>query len=96
MLPNQRREKILELIREDGQAKVINLSRLFKVTEVTIRQDLGHLEKEGLIIREHGGAYLKNVNVNVQNLTLQNQEHLEEKIMIARKAIEFIHDGERG
>ncbi len=94
MLPNQRREKILELIQEDGQAKVIDLSRLFKVTEVTIRQDLERLEKDGYILREHGGAYLKNVNSNVRNLTLQNQDYLEEKTMIARKAIEFIHDGD--
>lgn len=94
MLPNQRREKILELIQEDGQAKVVNLSRLFKVTEVTIRQDLERLEKDGLIVREHGGAFLKNANANVRNLTLQNQDHLDEKIMIARKAVEFIHDGD--
>lgn len=94
MLPNQRREKILELIQEDGQAKVIDLSRLFKVTEVTIRQDLERLEKDGFIVREHGGAYLKNANANVRNLTLQNQDHLEEKVMIARKAVEFIKDGD--
>jgi DeoR/GlpR family transcriptional regulator of sugar metabolism len=56
MLPNQRREKILELIKEDGHAKVIDLSRIFKVTEVTIRQDLEKLEREGFIKREHGGG----------------------------------------
>ena len=39
MLPQQRREKILDLIREDGHAKVLQLSKIFKVTEVTIRQD---------------------------------------------------------
>ena len=58
MLPNQRREKILGLIREDGHAKVLELSKIFKVTEVTIRQDLERLEKEGFIEREHGGAFL--------------------------------------
>jgi DeoR/GlpR family transcriptional regulator of sugar metabolism len=40
MLANQRRDKIYELIQEDGSAKVINLAKIFKVTEVTIRQDL--------------------------------------------------------
>ena len=54
MFAAQRREKILELIREDGHAKVQELSRLFKVTEVTIRQDLEKLEEQGLIKREHG------------------------------------------
>ena len=61
MLANQRREKIFELIQEDGSAKVLDLARLFKVTEVTIRQDLEKLEKEGSITREHGGAYIKNI-----------------------------------
>jgi DeoR/GlpR family transcriptional regulator of sugar metabolism len=94
MLPNQRREKILELIREDGHAKVMDLSRIFKVTEVTIRQDLEKLEKDGDVVREHGGAYLKNIDLNVRNFSLQNQENLAEKILIARKAIEFIENGD--
>jgi len=94
MLPNQRREKIFDLIREDGQAKVTDLSRIFKVTEVTIRQDLERLENEGLIIREHGGAYLKNIDMKVRNLQLQNQENINQKMAIARKAIEYIHDGD--
>jgi DeoR/GlpR family transcriptional regulator of sugar metabolism len=94
MLPNQRREKILELIREDGHAKVTDLSRVFKVTEVTIRQDLERLESEGYIVREHGGAYLKDIDLNVRNLILQNQEHLTEKMAIARKAVDFIKEGD--
>jgi DeoR/GlpR family transcriptional regulator of sugar metabolism len=94
MLPNQRREKILELIREDGHAKVMDLSRIFKVTEVTIRQDLERIEKEGLIVREHGGAYLKDIDSNVRNFSLQNQENIAEKVAIARKAVEFISDGD--
>jgi DeoR/GlpR family transcriptional regulator of sugar metabolism len=94
MLPNQRREKILEMIREDGHAKVLQLSKIFKVTEVTVRQDLEKLEKEGYIEREHGGAYLKNIGLNVKNIALQNQENLSEKAAIAKKALEFINDGD--
>src|SRR4051794_21199045 len=52
MLANQRKDKILELLKEDGSAKVVNLAKPFKVTEVTIRQDLEKLEKEGLVLRE--------------------------------------------
>ena len=47
MALNQRRVKILDLIREDGHAKVQELSRIFNVTDVTIRQDLEALEKLG-------------------------------------------------
>ncbi|WP_321345428.1 DeoR/GlpR family DNA-binding transcription regulator [uncultured Draconibacterium sp.] len=94
LLPQQRREKIFGMIREDGHAKVLDLSKIFKVTEVTIRQDLEKLEDEGLIIREHGGAYLKNISMNVQNIELLNNENMPEKESIAKKAVEMINDGD--
>lgn len=94
MLPHQRREKILELIREDGHAKVLDLSRIFKVTEVTIRQDLERLEKEGFIKREHGGAVLTNMDTGVKNITLQNQKNMPEKMAIAQKAVSLIENGD--
>jgi DeoR/GlpR family transcriptional regulator of sugar metabolism len=94
MLAQQRRQKIFELIREDGQAKVFELSRIFKVSEVTIRQDLEKLEEEGLIVREHGGAYLKNIGLSVQNIELLSKENMAEKGAIARKAAELIRDGD--
>jgi DeoR/GlpR family transcriptional regulator of sugar metabolism len=94
MMLNQRREKIYELIREDGHAKVANLSKIFNVTEVTIRQDLEALENEGLIIREHGGAYLKDNDMNVRRFELLNKDNMLQKQLIARKAIEYIEDGD--
>jgi len=94
MLAKQRREKILELIREDGHAKVFDLSNIFKVTEVTIRHDLASLDKSGFITREHGGAYLKNIDASVRDFRLQHQDNLNQKISIAKKAIGLIKDGE--
>jgi DeoR/GlpR family transcriptional regulator of sugar metabolism len=94
MLAQQRRQKIFELIREDGQAKVHALSRIFKVTEVTIRQDLEKLEGEGRVVREHGGAHLKNIGLNVRNIELQSKEFMAQKEAIARKALELIQDGD--
>ncbi len=94
MLANQRRDKILDLIKEDGAAKVLDLARLFKVTEVTVRQDLEKLEKGGLIIREHGGAYLKNVGDQVKTFSPANQENMDKKEAIALKCLEFIEPGD--
>lgn len=94
ILPNQRREKIVEMLREDGFAKVINLAKIFKVTEVTIRQDLEKLEKEGVLVREHGGAYLKNIEDKVRTLSLINQDNLDKKEKIASKCIEYIESGD--
>lgn len=94
MLPTQRKEKILELLQEDGSAKVADLARIFKVTEVTIRQDLEKLEREGLVVREHGGVHLKNVENQVRNFSLIHQENLKEKELIAQKCLEFIYPGD--
>lgn len=94
MLAQQRREKIFDLIREDGQAKVHALSKIFKVTEVTIRQDLEKLEEEGWIVREHGGAHLKNIGLSVRNIELQSKENMAQKEAIAKKAVELIQDGD--
>ncbi|HRI20527.1 MAG TPA: DeoR/GlpR family DNA-binding transcription regulator, partial [Panacibacter sp.] len=94
MIPNQRREKIFELIKEDGSAKVVDLARIFKVTEVTIRQDLEKLEKDGLVTKEHGGAFLKNIKDQVQTFSLTHQEHLDKKELIATKCLEFIESGD--
>lgn len=94
MLASHRREKILELLKEDGSAKVASLAGIFKVTEVTIRQDLDKLEKEGLIVKEHGGAYLKEVQTQVRSFSLGHQENLDKKALIARKCLEFIESGD--
>jgi DeoR/GlpR family transcriptional regulator of sugar metabolism len=94
MLANQRRVKILELIREDGSAKVNNLARIFKVTEVTIRQDLEKLEGDGFIKREHGGAYLKNVEDSVRSFIPLNKDNLDKKLCIGKKAAELVEPGD--
>ncbi|GAB3009633.1 DeoR/GlpR family DNA-binding transcription regulator [uncultured Cyclobacterium sp.] len=94
MLPKQRKEKILALLKEDGSAKVIDLARIFKVTEVTIRQDLEKLEKNGFVIREHGGVHLKNVEDQVRNFSLIHQDNLKKKEIIAEKCLEFIQPGD--
>ena len=94
MLANQRRDKILELLKEDGSAKVISLAKIFKVSEVTIRQDLEKLEKDGFVKREHGGAFLKNFEDSVKSFTLLNQDNIEQKQIIGKKAAELIESGE--
>ena len=90
MLAEQRREKIVELIRENGNVRVSYLSNLFQVSEPTIRQDLIKIEAGGEIARDHGGAYLKNTHNSVKTLSLQHRENMDLKQKIGRKAAEFI------
>jgi len=87
--------KILELLQEEGAARVSYLSDAFGVSEPTVRQDLERLEQEGHVIREHGGAYLRSVSSQVRSLSLQHMENIEKKEAIARRASMFIENGDR-
>ena len=51
---SERRAKIIDLIEQVGIVKVASLSKKFKVSEVTIRNDLVQLEKKNILIRAHG------------------------------------------
>ena len=89
-----RRAKILEILEEKGQVGIPEMSKLFKVSEVTIRNDLEQLEQKNLLIRTRGGA-LKIQRVGTDyNLNLKSKKRRAEKEKIGAKAAELIKDGE--
>lgn len=55
-IPASRQHDILTLIRQEGSVTVSLLAEQFSVSELTIRRDLDHLAKKGLVERTHGGA----------------------------------------
>jgi DeoR family transcriptional regulator of aga operon len=89
-----RRSTILEIINQRGKIHVDELSKAFSVSEVTVRNDLKKLEKDGFLRRTHGGA-LKANNVAF-DLTLMEKakKHADEKRAIGAKAAEMIYDGD--
>ena len=93
-LAAQRRNKILDMIREDGHVRGNVLAKAFDVTEVTIRQDLERMEQEHLLRRVHGGAVLLDTDNRVESLSVLNRDNLPAKQAIAREAVKRIHDGE--
>jgi len=92
MLGEDRRRQIFELIREEGSARVSQLSKTFSVSDPTIRSDLEKLESQGLVIRDHGGAYLRGIDALVRSQTLHHGENAEQKGRIGRKAAEWVKD----
>jgi DeoR/GlpR family transcriptional regulator of sugar metabolism len=92
MLAEDRRRQIFELIREEGSARVSQLSKTFSVSEPTIRSDLEKLESQGLVIRDHGGAYLRGIDALVRSQTLHHGENAEQKRLIGKKAAELVRD----
>lgn len=57
MSKNERFDKILEILDCEDYVSAQKLSKLLFVSLPTIRRDLAILEKDGMIIRNHGGAH---------------------------------------
>jgi len=94
MFPEQRREKIIELLRENGSCRVQELKSIFQVSEPTIRQDLEIMEQSGLIVRQHGGAFLSDYSSFASGIQLGRHTNMENKTKIGAKAAEFISSGD--
>ncbi len=56
MVAEHRKQKISELLKQNDSVRVTELSELFDVSEVTVRNYLSDMEKKGLLTRVHGGA----------------------------------------
>ncbi len=95
MLAAERRTQILEMLREEGSVRTTALSRVFGVSEVTIRQDLGKLTGAGHICRAHGGAFLASVPEQVRAMALAHSENMGRKTAIGRAAAALVCPGER-
>jgi DeoR family transcriptional regulator of aga operon len=54
----RRFQKILFVLKKRGSVSVNELAALFSVSKVTVRADLGELERQGLVVRKYGGASL--------------------------------------
>ncbi len=90
----ERRVKILNVLNSKGQVTVNELSNTYNVSEVTIRNDLSHLEKKGLLIKTRGGG-LKIQRVGIdQQLNEKAKIHSKEKQAIGKKAAEIINDND--
>ncbi|NIF22436.1 DeoR/GlpR family DNA-binding transcription regulator [Candidatus Pantoea multigeneris] len=89
-----RRDKILEMIREDGTVTVKFLTDAFDVTDATIRTDLRVLQQQGMVQRYHGGATLMTAKQNTVAMLLERQIHLEQKDAIGRTAAQYVENGD--
>ena len=87
---NERQNRILAILGKNNQTSVNTLSDLLGVSSVTIRQDLNHLEAQGLLKRIHGGAVLKDGD----DLDNRLGKNYEKKLRIAKKAASLVKEGE--
>lgn len=91
---DERRKKILERLGREGKVKVVELSRLFGISEVTIRNDLSDLEEQGLLERVHGGAVSTHKYYYNMSMLDRMKTNEEEKRRIAAACAAMISDGD--
>ena len=65
------------------------------MSEVTIRNDLEHLERKNLLVRARGGAIHTENHVGIdQRIAEKNKLHADEKAAIGKLASSLINDGD--
>ena len=78
-----RKQKILDIIKADGSVKVTELSKMFAISEVTVRNDLADMESKGLLSRVHGGAISSYKPYYSMNMSQRLETNQSEKVDIA-------------
>ena len=94
LLTGERRVRIGELLARKGSVRVNELSRLFRVTEVTVRSDLDAMAREGLLVRDRGGAIAHTSTSLSTAFEKRALEHAEQKRQIGKAAAAMVENGE--
>lgn len=94
MLAEQRRNRLLELIRARRFASLPELTEQLQVSESTVRRDLLQLETQGVTRRIHGGVLYAGSSPKLPHFDLQQPAQYLQKKAIAQRAIELIDDGD--
>lgn len=93
---DSRRERIFQIMKEKGSVKVDELAIQLQVSELTIRRDLDFFVNKNLAERFYGGASLSKKITDSSSLITNkdNSNFVLHKHAIAKKAAEFIEDGD--
>ncbi|HHN73492.1 MAG TPA: DeoR/GlpR transcriptional regulator [Thermopetrobacter sp.] len=91
MTPEERRKRIVAMVRQRGRASVEELARTLSASRETIRRDLTALASRGLIQKFHGGAAMP---VGEGPFRVRMTEQAEQKARIAQAAARLVTPGE--
>jgi len=92
VLPDQRREKIIEYAENNGYASLQQLAELLETSESTVRRDLEYLDGNGQVRRTRGGiAY---VGESLTDFEERTTRALSQKQRIGRAVAELIEPGD--
>ena len=92
MITQQRKNKILDRLKQDGQVVAKEMALELGLSEDTIRRDLRELAKDGLLQRVHGGALP--VSSAIADFTERQSIEVSSKTSVAKAAASMINPGQ--
>lgn len=92
MLKEERLDYILKKLKADQKVLQTELSTDLQVSEDTVRRDLESLAQSGLLIKVRGGAIPH--SPNPYSFKERSLLHTDDKMNMARKALDMLHDGQ--
>jgi DeoR family transcriptional regulator, fructose operon transcriptional repressor len=93
MIALERLSKIEEYVNKKSFVMISDLADEFKVSESTIRRDIGILEKECKLLRSHGGVLMPEQS-NLSVLMGARGKNQSQKRLIGEEAAKLIEDGD--
>ncbi|MBQ9840447.1 MAG: DeoR/GlpR transcriptional regulator [Erysipelotrichaceae bacterium] len=90
---HDRHVQIRSLLSRNHKMKTVELAKELAVTPETLRKDLDELQRQGLLIREHGSVRLYNASYETP-VGVRQLDHVEEKRAISYYAFKQIQDGQ--
>lgn len=93
-IADERRARLLEMVRLRGFASLPDLAGELEVSESTVRRDLDYLEESGEAQRTHGGVFYTGPSPKLQHFDQRQKTHWEKKRLIAEAASRLIEDGD--
>lgn len=92
MVAEQRKLRILELVRVEGFASLEELATHLRVSESTVRRDIAGLEAEGKLKRTHGGVLLNRAAPENPHFLQHQTQNRAQKRAIAALAASMVQD----
>ncbi len=94
MFKEERQQEILKLLNEKTFISVNKLSKLLYISLPTVRRDLAELERQGLVVRNHGGAM--KLEAGTYNIPLQFRSNYKtsEKLDLCKSAAKLLNNGD--
>jgi DeoR/GlpR family transcriptional regulator of sugar metabolism len=94
VLLDERRNRLLELVRSRGFAALTDLAKQLNVSESTLRRDLDFLEETGAAKRTHGGVFYTGASPKLPHFDERQPAQWDKKRAIADCAAELIEEGD--